>query len=112
MIIWSIVKWIALAVFGWRRTPRHFIVKYARYIPMVLKDDGKVDAGHMSTTCCVALSQLAYLRAANMNYYEQPRYREYVYEMDKISKVVASALAGNEVSDKAVKSILLFHQVV
>jgi hypothetical protein len=106
------IKALALALFGWKRTPERFVRRCANYIPIFLKEKGVDRPDCLSAACRVALSQLAYFRAANMEFDQQPRFRNYVTELDKICGVVVDALTQHEIADERVRSILLFHGVL
>lgn len=106
------IKGVALAIFGWFQTPERFVRDCGPYIKMCLKERGRNDAEMLSGACCVALSQLAYLRAAGEGLDQRPRFRNYVRQMEKVSAVVAQALAKKEIDDERVKSILLLHRVI
>lgn len=106
------IKALALVLFGWKRTPERFVSRCANYIPIFLKEKGVGRPDRLPAPCRLALSQLAYFRAANMEFDQQPRFRSYVVELDKICGVVVDALTEREVADERVRSILLFHQVL
>jgi hypothetical protein len=106
------IRTIALALFGWKRTPERFVPRFANYIPIFLKEK-RVDLPDcLPAPCRLALSQLAYLRAANMDFNRQPYFRNFVSELDKICRTVADALNKHEFSDERVRSILRFHGVI
>jgi hypothetical protein len=100
------------ALFGWMRTPERFVRRCADYIPLCLRVKCGIPADHLPAACCLALSQLAYLRAAKMNFEQQPRFRNYVFEMERIANAVADALSKRETVDERVKSILIFYNVI
>ncbi len=106
------IKALALLLVGWKRTPERFVSRCADYIPIFLKEKGVNYPDRLRAPCRVALSQLAYLRAANMEFDQQPRFRSYVTELDKICGEVVDALSQREVADERVRSILLFHGVL
>ena len=103
------IKALALLIFGWKRTPERFVSRCADYIPIFLKERGVDRPYRLPAPCRQALSQLAYLRAANMEFDHQPRFRSYVGELDKTCGEVVHVLAGGKIADERVRSILLFH---
>ncbi len=105
------IKALALLFFGWKRTPKRFVSRCAEYIPIFLKERGVDNPDRLPAPCRLALSQLAYLRAANMKFDQQPRFRSYVTELDKICGMVVDVLTEREVADEQVRSILLFHGI-
>lgn len=106
------IKTLALALFGWKRTPERFVRRCADYIPICLKQRGVIPADRLPAACRLALSQLAYFRAANMVVEQRPRFRSYVLQLENVSDAVACALTGRDIADERVKSILLFYGVM
>jgi len=106
------VKFLILLILGWRRTPERFVARCASYIPIFLKAKGVDFPDRLPPPCKLALSQLAYSRAANMESDQRPRFRDYVRELDKICGVVVDLLTGREAADERVRSILLFHGIL
>lgn len=106
------IKALALTLFGWKRTPERFVARCAEYVRIHVKERGVIPPDRLSSACCVALSQLAYLRAADMNPDQRPRFKIYVRHLESVSDLVALALAGNEIGDERVRSILLLHRVI
>lgn len=105
------IKVIALALFGWFRTPERFVRECGPYIRICLQKNGWSSANLPSNACCVALSQLAYLRAARGTN-QRPRFRTYVKQMEEISTLAGQALAGRKVNDERVRSILFLHRAI
>lgn len=106
------IKALALLLLGWKRTPERFVSKFGEYIPIYLREQGIDPADRLTKACRVSLSQLAYLRAAKMDPDQQPRFRNYVHELDVVAKVVAGALAGHDIDDERIRSILLLHRAI
>jgi hypothetical protein len=106
------IKALMLALFGWKRTPEWFVRRCADYIPLCLKTREGIPADQLPAACRLALAQLAYLRAVNMDSGQRPRFRDYVFELERTASAIADALRKGEAVDDRMRSILLFYKVI
>lgn len=105
------IKQIALVIFGWKRTPEGFLPRGGELIMAYLKDHDVERIDAVPSACYLALSQLAYTRAAKDRLDRPPRFIHYMRELERMGAFVEDALRGREVDDSRVRSILLLHRV-
>lgn len=107
----NILKDTALLLFGWIPIGEKFVKDGAEYIAICLREGGQQPT-RLPDVALIALSQLAYTRAATRDRHGVPRWRNFVREMEDVSELVAQGLAGNEICDQRIRSILNLHRVL
>jgi hypothetical protein len=106
-----VIRDITLALFGWIPIGDKFVQDGKEYISLCLRDRG-LQPDSLPSAAGVALSQLAYVRAAEKDEKRVARWRNYVRQMEAVSEVVAQALTGHNISDDRIRSILLLHRLI
>ena len=101
---------IVLCLFGWHTIHESFVPKGIEYIKLSLRENGIGELSLISPKVFLALSQLAFVRAAKTPGEDRVRWRDYMRELDRAASIGAEGLRGRDINDGRIRSILQLHQ--